>query len=672
MKKIDLRNQKLVKQLLDDAYLNILVDPETIWNPLRKIPDEFADYPHLYIQWLMTQPEYFHFMCREIMNIDLQPFQCVILKEMWNRKFPFLIGSRGMSKSFLLSLYTTLRLLILRNRKVVVCGAAFRQSKILFEYMKTFYSNAPLLRDIIHGMGPSETQGPHRDVDMCTFVMGDSLATFLPIGTGDKIRGQRANDIITDEINSINQEILEKVIFGFAAVKSSPSEGVKQEAKKAIVKQLGLDHVVTGDELYRENQIIMSGTCGFTFQHMYGYWKKWRDRILTKGDPKKIYDLFNGDVPIGFDWTHYSIMRIPFESLPRGFMDEGIVAQAKSSVDKAQYLMEYSACFSGDSNGFFKRSLIESCTVTNSNKISHRSEQDIIFYPLLYGNRECKYVYGIDPASESDKFAIVILEIHPEHRRLVYSWTSNKKDFQEDLKEGHIKHTNDFYTYCLYKIRDLMKRFPCELMVMDAQGGGYMIAEGLKSKDLIKDGEMPILPVIIDGKPQDTDGIAGLHILELSNNSDYKWYAQANHGLRKDMEDKALLFPHVDPTTLELATISDNIAGRLVDRLDDVVLEIEELKNELSTIVHSATPSGRERWDTPEIKLAGKQKGRLRKDRYSALFIANMGARVLQNSEKIVFDFATGDFAGSTKANSGRTFTGPAWMVDKLNDLYSD
>ena len=59
-------------------------------------------------------------------------------------------------------------------------------------------------------------------------------------------------------------------------------------------------------------------------------------------------------------------------------------------------------------------------------------------------------------------------------------------------------------------------------------------------------------------------------------------------------------------------------------------MEIEELKDELVTVVVSITPGGRERFDTPEIKTDTGKKGRMRKDRYSALVIANMIAREAQ------------------------------------------
>jgi hypothetical protein len=57
------------------------------------------------------------------------------------------------------------------------------------------------------------------------------------------------------------------------------------------------------------------------------------------------------------------------------------------------------------------------------------------------------------------------------------------------------------------------------------------------------------------------------------------------------------------------------------------MIELEALKDELSIITRIRTPAGRERWDTPEIKVGRNKKDKLRKDRYSALLIANSVAR---------------------------------------------
>ena len=83
-----------------------------------------------------------------------------------------------------------------------------------------------------------------------------------------------------------------------------------------------------------------------------------------------------------------------------------------------------------------------------------------------------------------------------------------------------------------------MKIFPCIHIAMDAGGGGIAVMESLHDEDKIKEGELAIWPVIDDDKPKDTDDHRGLHILEMCQFSKYDWLAEANHGMRKDFEDK--------------------------------------------------------------------------------------------------------------------------------------
>ena len=73
----------------------------------------------------------------------------------------------------------------------------------------------------------------------------------------------------------------------------------------------------------------------------------------------------------------------------------------------------------------------------------------------------------------------------------------------------------------------------------------------------------------------------------------------------------------------------------MYDSLEDTVMEVEELKNELTTITLTKTAiASRDRWDTPEIKLPNGKKGKLLKDRYSSLLIANMIARTTLRADK--------------------------------------
>ena len=648
---------------ISDAWLNINVDDSKIINPFS-VPTEEEFTTKL--TWLMTNPEYFSFICKQLLNIDILPTQALMLKEMWNRKFPMLIASRGFGKSFILSVYSILRALLMPGRKIVIVGAAFRQSKVLFEYMDSVWRNSPLLRDIVGGSG-----GPRRDVDMCRLKIGDSQITCLPLGDGSKIRGQRANDIIADEFASIPREIFENVVAGFAAVSASPVENVRRIAAEKKAIELGK---LTEDEQQAHeegaNQIILSGTAYYDFNHFAEYWKKWKSFITSKGDPKKLAELFGEDgIPEGFDWRQYSIIRVPFELLPEGFMDAAQVARSKATVHSGIYQMEFGACFSTDSNGFFKRSLIESCVVSPQEPVSLPSGE-VNFRAMLRGNPNCRYVYGIDPASEVDNFSIVIMEVHEDHSRVVYAWTTNRSRHKEQLKAG-IADETDFYSYCARKIRDLMKVFPCQEIALDAQGGGIAIIEALHDKDKIREGELPIWPTIDDKKEKDTDGEAGLHIVEMIQFAKADWVSEANHGLRKDFEDKTVLFPHFDTATLGLAISDDKIKNRLYDTLEDCVMEIEELKDELSMIIITQTTSGRDKWDTPEVKLPGGKKDRLRKDRYSSLIMANMSARkILRTPPPPVYD-TIGGFAGGIKGDmSGPEYVGPAWFTEGMKDVY--
>jgi hypothetical protein len=657
---------------IDEAWLNLDdVKKEDLINPFEMVSFNDEDY-HLRLIWLMTRPEYFSFLCKHVFNINILPSQALFLCEMWNRKFPMLIASRGFGKSFILSLYSMIRALILPDRKVVVVGAAFRQSKVLFEYMETIWNNAPILRSMCDA-----NSGPRRDVDRCVMRINKSRITCLPLGDGQKIRGQRANDIISDEFASIPRDIFETVVAGFAAVSSDPIENVKKIASRKKAKELGIEIEESTDDMIekKDNQIILSGTAYYDFNHFADYWKKWKAIIKSQGKQARLRDIFGEDPPKDFNWKDYSIIRIPYELLPEGFMDASQVARSKATVHAGIYQMEFGACFTRDSQGFFKRTLIEQCVANegNDNKeaILDISKKPIVFEAKLMGDKDKRYVFGIDPASEVDNFSIVVLELHNGHRRIVHCWTTNRGEHKEKVKRGYSKET-DFYAYCVRKIRDLMKLFPCHHIALDAQGGGIAVMEGLHDKDKIQEGELPIWPVIDDDKPKDTDGEQGLHILEMCQFAKHEWLAEANHGMRKDFEDRALLFPRFDSVSLGISSAEDAMKGRMFDTLEQCVMEIEELKDELAMIQMTQTASGRDKWDTPETVVGTGKKGKQRKDRYSSLLMANMAARIIDRTpEQAEYNFY-GGFATSTKSKKKEKdlYIGPSWFTNSMKDVY--
>jgi hypothetical protein len=667
------------KSIFEDAWLNLgdvnkLILPD---NPLFGRTKEDIENPDLHLLRLLINPKYFGSTVKLLMGIELHPIQVALLQEFWYRPFPMFIASRGFGKSFSLALYSMMKCILVPGTKIVIVGAAFRQSKIIFEYMENMWRNSPIIRSIFS----SNDDGPRRDVDRCTIRLGDSWTIAVPMGDGSKIRGLRAHIIIADEFASISPDIYETVVAGFAAVSASPIQNVKEEARKKAMREAGLwSDELEAVQIKKGNQAIISGTADYSFKHFASYWNRYKAIINSRGDPHKLKEIFGEDVPDNFNWYDYSIVRIPYELIPKGFMDDKQVARAKATIHTGIYNMEYAACFTEDSDGFFKRSLIESCVCKENNPIKI-NDKPIIFDVNTKGNANKQYVYGIDPASEKDNFSIVVLEIHPDHNRIVYCWTTNRSNFKDRQKTGLVGE-HDFYGFCARKIRNLMKVFPCYRIGMDAQGGGVAVEEALHDPSKITEGEQLIWPIIDIDKAKDTDDQQGLHILELVQFAKAEWTAQANHGLRKDLEDKILLFPRFDELSLGLALdkegkdIVNSDIDKLYDSESECILEIEELKDELTTIVMTQTSTGvggRDKWDTPDVKLPNGKKGKLRKDRYSALVIANMIARQM-NRQLVGIDYGVIGAnlrAIPKKKKDGEMYKGPNWFTNTANmDIY--
>jgi intein/homing endonuclease len=500
---------------------------------------------------------------------------------------------------------------------------------------------------------------------------------FFSHNTGDKIRGLRANLIVAEEFNSLEPSIYETVVQGFASVRAKPVEQVMLAAKREHMIKEGVwtDEQQQIFEKRLGNQSIISGTAGYDFQHFAQYWKKYHS--IIEGDRQKMAELLGPEMADEFDPADFSIIRIPYELIPKGFMDDKQIARAKATVHSGVFLSEYGAVFVKDSDGFYKRTLIESCVAKESNKISDTKGNTIVFDVALKGKPGHKYIIGVDPAASRDNLAIVVIELHDDHWRIVYVWTTNEKQHRQLVKDGKATHDN-YYSFCARKIRDLMLVFPTVRIGVDGQGGGKAIIEALHDKSVMNEGEEQLWPVIDPEKEQDSDDKKGAHIIEKVEFADSKWTSEANNGMRKDMEMKYLLFPRYDGLSLSLAAQSDleNLAtGRNFESIEGVIAEIEELKNELSTIIMTqTTQSERDKWDTPEIKEGTGKKGRLKKDRYSALLIANMIARSMSRNEPaMVYAF----IGGTTKdLAAGRVvqqdpYYGSSWYDDVDPNMFT-
>lgn len=634
------------QDIIENAWLGVDVPYKNLVNILDEIPEVYKDEPHLFLTYLLSRPENMAVFCKYVLNIDIFPFQSVILEQMWKKKFFQLIMSRGGSKSFTLALYAVLRSIFSPGIKTILVSSSFRQSKNLFEYIERIYNGSPLLRSMF------SNSGPRRDTDLWRFHIGDSTITAVP--ASEKTRGLRSNILVCEEFASINIDLFETVFAGFGSVSADPVNNVMKSYAEEKAREMGI--VMDDDTEYSDaNQMVLISSAYYSWNHLCKYHSKWHDFITARDDRVELTKKY-GEIPDGFKSSDYGIIRIPYNLLPSRMMDEAQVFRSKASLIPSVFRNEFEATFADDSDGFFKRSLIENATCAPGRIYVGGSE--LYFEPLLQGDKDKFYVMGLDPASESDNLAISILELQEDgSRRLVYSWATNKKQHRERVKEGAQEH--DYFSYISRKIRDLMDRFNIIRIMMDSQGGGYAVMESLRNKANMKDGEQLVLPVKNDDprKYNDDDMLEGLHIVELVSFASANWTSQANHGLKKDIEEQRILFPYLDAVVLAIAIAEQGMQECLFDTLPNIMEDIELLKDELSTITVTVTPGGREHFSTPEEVVNGK-KGRQKKDRYSALLMANMGARIIQNSSPIQMEPSVGGFASPNGQKSTNMYYG--------------
>lgn len=574
--------------------------------------DEFIDICLDNLTWAA-----YHLLMFKGKPLKLAPFQSVILETLWNKTFPVLLASRGAGKTFMLAVYAALRAMLTPGSKVVIVAASFRQSKLVFEYIEQLYEYSPIFRAACPG-------GIKKPSDSVFVRVGDSIIRALPLGNGEKIRGIRATHIITDEFASINPEVFQVVVRGFASVSSDPIEAAtKLHLERQAVKEGRLDP----NKISRKqgNQIIYSGTANYQFNHFYKLWQTHKAIIENKiqGSSSEINDRLglqeDEALAEGYlDYNDYAIIQIPYQGLPEAYMDEKQIAQAKVTMPKALFQMEYECVFPTDSDGFYKRSIINGATPGN------RLCGGTPFGVEAKGQPGFEYVMGIDPARKTDNFAISILKLFPHNEtyRNVYCYSMRKKSWPTAVR----------------KIRELLEAFNIVRIAMDAGGGGSAVEDLLQDESFLEPGQLPIWRFDDDEHKK----YAGEHILDVVDFTP-KWIRDANYGMSSDMEHKKLLFPY-----RALAVEGLNFDTSEAEK-DEIWAEIDEQIKETCMIVVTPTKTGVQHFDIPELPASqqGTLKTYQRKDRYSGLLLAAYAARSYFQQEQRQVMPNTGGWADS-------------------------
>lgn len=584
--------------------------------------------------------------------LRLEAFQQVMLDMLWHKKFPMILATRGAGKTFILALYALLRAILVPGSKIVIVGAGYRQAKLVFKYIEQLYEASPMVKEAISQWG-----GPKYGSDAATLRVGLSAIQAIPIGDGEKIRGLRATVLIADEFASIPEDIFDVVIAPFTAVHMNPAERAAQKRFIERLKSIGADErllkAIENTQGFG-NQIVISGTPSYKHNHFFKRYCVYMAFIKSKGDPKKLkyaleeqqlkatgrmQQVNEDDVShAGTTWNQYAVYQMPYSALPQGFMEEDIIRTARASYPGHRFAMEYLAQFPDDTDGFIKRSWIDRATP--------RGPEEIPVFVELYGDPRATYVMGVDPARFNDNLGIVVLKITPRGKELVYCQAWDRTQFSVSAQ----------------KIREIVRRFNISYVAMDVGGGGEGIREWLckKMEDVAPEDFIWVIPDQMEKYIGDKFGLSapGRKILEMVDFTP-SWISQAAHGVEADIEQCNILFPYrADADVVynqymshfKVDTVSEHEKERLqhdlwgIDEWEaanagssmgqkvlptyGVMQNIDECINETCAIVRTVSSKGTESFELPSLAEQPEGLDMRRRDRWSALMLANYAAKV--------------------------------------------
>lgn len=508
----------------------------------------------------------------DLLRVDLAPIQQVVFEDMWFKNSTIAVCSRGFGKTFLLGTLAALSCLLKPGYRVGLIGPVFRQSKMIFSEVEKLYSKSPILRE-------ATEKRPTKGSDTCYLKFksvggyNGSFIEALPLGNdGSKIRGSRFYLICIDELAQVPDKIIDMVIRPFAATTLEPMEKVRRIARQNELISKGLAKLEDFEE-ETVNKMVMTSSGYYKFNHM---WRRMKDH-WRQIDKCKVNN----------EESKYAVWQIPYWDLPEGFLDKDNIEESSRIMSSHEFRMEYEADMISDSEGFFKASLLDTCTIDSGVNIE------------LVGDSSGKYILGIDPnqGGVGANCGAVIVRLGEVNK--IVNVLELKKNTTQQLTMA---------------VQNICDKYNIQRIFMDKGGGGKAIM------DLLDEGYDNKTP-IIDITDKDKAGRKGRRILEMVNFTP-SWISDANFDTLALLEDKKLLFPEPPVSS------TVDMEGKVYER-------VENLKKQMLNIVVTQTSSGMLHFDTPK-------KGQV-KDLYSAVILAGYGIKSMERAIEETTQILHGD-----------------------------
>lgn len=381
---------------------------------------------------------------QDYLEINIFWFQAIVLHLFHLKQFSFFVGSRGLGKTFLTSLYCCAVAILYPETKIVVASYSRSQASMLIKKVeKELMIKSPNLRreikEIKTGINDSQI----------TFHNG---STVVAVVSGESARGHRANILIIDESRLVKKEIYDSILRPMLTVTRLPKYFNKTEYS---------------DYPREENKEIFLTSA---------YYKS-----------DKEFEKFKGFVGNTLKGLSYSVFNFGCElALHHGLLTQARVDAIRNEPDMnlASFMMEmYSIWYGQNDKAFFQsedinnnRKIVEAWYPPTETEWLNEKNKSKKSYTLQKQNGELRIlsadiaVMGSNKSKhKNDNTVFTLFRLLPKGdsyiRQVVY---------QETMEGGHSE-------YQSLRIKEIFYDFECDYIALDIIGVGLSILDNLMS-----------------------------------------------------------------------------------------------------------------------------------------------------------------------------------------------
>ncbi len=260
-----------------------------------------------------------HRFAHDYLHLNLHIFQKILLVMMNWSSITVFIGSRGLGKTFIASIFCVIRCILWPGTKICIASGTRGQSiNVLEKILLELKPNSPELA--------AEIDDKETKINGTNAKIVFKNSSYIKVVTAsDTARGNRANLLLLDEFRMISKDTIDTILRKFLTLKRMPlyQELTKEERKAEYLKE--------------KNKTMYLSSAYFVDHWSY---------VKCTDTCKFMLD----------DTKNQFVCGLPYQlSISEGLLDRETVEDemAESDFSEIKFLMEYAAIWYGNTDGSF-------------------------------------------------------------------------------------------------------------------------------------------------------------------------------------------------------------------------------------------------------------------------------------------------------------------------------